>query len=71
MSWKEILIYVLLTIAGILSIYGLTYTRKSIQDNSVHLKIRNIIFYMGVVLGVYGLYELIRTAIKVLFESLH
>ena len=47
MSWKETLVYVILIIVGILSIYALSDNRKSLQDNSIRMKIRNVIFYMG------------------------
>lgn len=64
MSWKEILVYVILFLVGLLSIYGLSDSKKSLQNNSNRTKIRNLIFYMGILLGVYGLYELIKTAVK-------
>ena len=68
MAWKEVLIYVILTIAGSLSIYALSYTRKSIEKNSIHTKIRNVIFYIGIVLGIFGLYELIKMILQVFLK---
>jgi hypothetical protein len=68
MSWKETLVYVILIIVGILSIYALSDNRKSLQDNSIRMKIRNVIFYMGLLLGTYGLYEIIKKAVQIFFK---
>ena len=64
MSWKEILVYVILFLVGIISIYGLSDSRKSIKNNSNRTKIRNLIFYMGILLGVFGLFELIKIVVQ-------
>ncbi len=68
MLWKEILIYVILTIIGGLSIYALSYTRKNIEKNSIHKKIRDVIFYVGILLGVFGLYELIKMILQIFLK---
>ena len=69
MHWKEILVYVILIIIGILSVYALSDNRRSVHDNSARTKIRNSIFYMGLLLGTYGLYEIIKKAVQVFLKS--
>ena len=68
MTGKEVLICIILIIVGILSIYALSDQKKSLPKDDIHTKIRNLIFYMGILLGVYGLYELIKMALQVFLK---
>jgi hypothetical protein len=69
MTGKEVLIYIIFCAAGILSIYALFDAGKGLKKDDLHTKIRNLIFYTGILLGVYGLYALIKIAVKFILKS--
>ena len=64
MDLEEFLLYILLFFTGIVSDYTLSFTRNSPLKDDIQTKVRNIVFYMGILVGVYGLYKLLRMVLK-------